>query len=104
MLKKDVLAFVDEFHRRGKLSKGMGASFIVLIPKKSGEIGIRDYRPISLLGCIYKSLSKFLRGDFRSCRALFPKSKEPFLKGGVFLMTFWRPVSARTQDTRTDFR
>eukprot|EP00268_Persea_americana_P013231 TRINITY_DN15776_c0_g3_i2.p1 TRINITY_DN15776_c0_g3~~TRINITY_DN15776_c0_g3_i2.p1 ORF type:complete len:125 (-),score=12.33 TRINITY_DN15776_c0_g3_i2:74-448(-) len=64
MLKKDVLAFMDEFHPRGKLSKGMGASFIVLILKKSGEIGIRDYRPISLLGSIYKILA--FRGSFTS--------------------------------------
>ena len=50
MLKKDLLAFMEEFHQRGRLSQGMGASFIVLVPKKSREIGTKDYRPISLLG------------------------------------------------------
>ena len=44
MMKKDILAFMEEVHQRGKLSKGMGASFIVLVPKKSGEIGTKDYR------------------------------------------------------------
>ena len=33
MLKKDILALMDEFHQRGNLSKGTGASFIALIPK-----------------------------------------------------------------------
>ena len=62
VLKKDILAFMDEFHQRGKHYKGMGASFIALIPKKSREIGIRDYSPISLLGSIYKILNKVLAG------------------------------------------
>ena len=62
-MKKDILALLEEFHQRGKLSKGMGASFIVLVPKRSsGEIGIKDYRPISLLGSIYKILAKVLAG------------------------------------------
>lgn len=34
MLKDDILEFLEEFHEKGKLTKGMGASFIVLIPKK----------------------------------------------------------------------
>ena len=49
-LKEDVIAFLNEFHARGTLSKGMCASFIWLIPKKEGEIGIKDHRPISLIG------------------------------------------------------
>ena len=46
--------FMEEFYQRGKLSKGMGASFIVLVPKMVGDLGIKDYRPISLLGSLYK--------------------------------------------------
>ena len=34
MVKKDVIDFLEEFSRRGKLSKGLGASFIALVPKK----------------------------------------------------------------------
>ena len=66
MLKKDILAVMDEFHQRGKLSKGMGASFIVLIPKKAGELTIKDYRPISLIGSIYKILAKVLAGRIKN--------------------------------------
>ena len=105
MLKKDVQAFMDEFHQREKLSKGIGASFIVLIPKKSWEIGIRDYRPINLLGSIYKTLTKVLAGILqKALPGISPKNKEPLLKGGRFYMTFWWSTSARTQNTRTDFR
>lgn len=50
MLKDDILDFMGEFHSRGKLSKGIGASFITPIPKKEGEIGIKNFRPVSLIG------------------------------------------------------
>lgn len=42
MLKKNILAFMEEFHQSGKLFKGTGASFISFVPKKSGELGIKD--------------------------------------------------------------
>ena len=54
--------FVEEFSQRGKLSKGLGASFILLVPKKTGDLGIKDYRPISLLGSLYKIPTKVLAG------------------------------------------
>lgn len=60
MVKKDVMDFLEEPSQRGKLSKGFGASFIVLILKKSGDLSIKDYRPISLLGGLYKILTKVL--------------------------------------------
>ena len=60
LLKVDILEFLGEFHAKGKLTEGMGASFITLIPKKEGDIGIKDFRPISLIGSVYKILSKVL--------------------------------------------
>ena len=62
MLKKDVMDFVEEFSQKGKLSKGLGASFIASVLKKVGDLGIKDYRPISLLGSLYKILTKVLAG------------------------------------------
>lgn len=59
VLKEDVIAFMKEFHSRGKPSKCMRASFIVLIPKKLGNIVVKDFRPI-ILGIIYKILAKAL--------------------------------------------
>ena len=62
MVKKDVMDFLEEFSQRGKLSKGLGASFIALILKKSEDLRIKDYRPISLLGGLYKILNNVLTG------------------------------------------
>lgn len=51
------MAFMQEFHTRGELSRSIGASFIALIPKKSGVDCLKDFRPISLIGGSYKILA-----------------------------------------------
>ena len=43
----------------------MGASLILLIPNKKGDIGVKDYRSISLIGSIYKILVKVLVGSLQ---------------------------------------
>ena len=48
LLRVDIMAFMKEFHSRGKLSKSIGASFIALIPKKIGADSIKDFKPTSL--------------------------------------------------------
>lgn len=65
MLKEDVMAFMREFHTRGRLSKGLVASFVTLIRKKSGADKVRDFRPISLIGSAYKILAKLLANRLR---------------------------------------
>lgn len=51
-----------DFHSNEKLAKGSNASFVVLIPKRDNPTCLNDYRPISLVGCIYKVLAKLLAG------------------------------------------
>ena len=36
----------------------MSSSFTVLIPKKECAVSVEDYRPISLIGCLYKIICK----------------------------------------------
>lgn len=49
-----------EFFEKGIISKGMNATFIVLIPKKEEVKDFSDFRPISLVGSLYKIISKVL--------------------------------------------
>lgn len=60
MIKRDVLASFNEFAQKGKFVKSLNASFIVLIPKKVEAIELKDFRPISLMGGVYKILAKVL--------------------------------------------
>ncbi|GJY25560.1 cysteine-rich receptor-like protein kinase [Tanacetum coccineum] len=43
-----------------KFVNGCNPSFTVLVPKKNDPLGFSDYRPISLIGCVYKIISKIL--------------------------------------------
>lgn len=49
-----------EFHEHGRLVKGINPSFIVLIPKKEEANKMKDFRPISLIGGLYKIIAKVL--------------------------------------------
>lgn len=60
IFKADVLQFFKEFHDNGKLVGGVNSSFITLIPKVDGPATISNYRPISLVGSLYKILAKVL--------------------------------------------
>ena len=59
-MEKDVLVVFEEFYHHSKFEKSLNATFIALIPKKNGVSNIRDFRPISLVGSVYKILAKVL--------------------------------------------
>ena len=57
-MERDVLAVFEEFYQHSKFERSLNATFITLIPKKNDASNIRDFRPISLVGSLYKILSK----------------------------------------------
>ncbi|KAK2656830.1 hypothetical protein Ddye_009882 [Dipteronia dyeriana] len=59
-IKDDFMAFMKAFHSNGSVLKGLNCTFIALIPKIKNPVSIKNYRPISLVGSIYKVLSKVL--------------------------------------------
>ncbi|GJQ93669.1 ribonuclease H-like domain-containing protein [Tanacetum coccineum] len=56
----DFIEMVKRFEVDGTIPKGCNSSFIALVPKIKDPIHIKDYRPISLIGCQYKVVSKAL--------------------------------------------
>ncbi|GAU30605.1 hypothetical protein TSUD_62250 [Trifolium subterraneum] len=60
IVKSDVLDFLREFHENAHLPKALTSSFLTLIPKKDHPQDFYDYRPICLIGSLYKILSKIL--------------------------------------------
>ncbi|GKD61379.1 RNA-directed DNA polymerase, eukaryota, reverse transcriptase zinc-binding domain protein, partial [Tanacetum coccineum] len=68
------------------LARGCNASFITLIPKKADPLELSDYRPISLIGSMYKILSKVLAARLsRVIHKLISPNQTAFLKGRQIL-------------------
>ena len=60
LLERDVVGAVKYFYSEGKIPKGCNASSLMLIPKTENPQSLKEYRPISLVGCVYKILTKLL--------------------------------------------
>ncbi|XP_068503760.1 uncharacterized protein [Phaseolus vulgaris] len=60
LLEKDMLGAVKNFHREGKIPKGCNASVLTLIRKSENPQSLEEYKPISLVSCLYKILTKVL--------------------------------------------
>lgn len=59
-IKVDVQKMVEELYQFGTWPKGCIASFITLIPKVKSPQGLGEFRPISLLGCMFKIIAMLL--------------------------------------------
>nr|GEY32864.1 putative RNA-directed DNA polymerase, eukaryota, reverse transcriptase zinc-binding domain protein [Tanacetum cinerariifolium] len=53
-IRPDLCEAVEHFFKYGSFSKGCNSSFIALIPKVMDAKHVNDYRPISLIGSVYK--------------------------------------------------
>jgi len=82
-VKVEVMAVMKQFHETGYIPKGCNASFIALVPKVRNPVNLEQYRPISLVGAIYKIISKVLAGRIKKvlplvideCQSAFLKNK-----------------------------
>ena len=59
-MKFDVVNFFNEFHEHGNFVRNLNTTFLVLKQKKKGAFNVKDFRPISLVGSLYKWLTKVL--------------------------------------------
>ncbi|GKA54135.1 cysteine-rich receptor-like protein kinase [Tanacetum coccineum] len=60
IFKRDLVVALRWFWEKMEVSKGCNASFVMLIPKVNDPIGLKDFRPISLIGCYHKIVSKIM--------------------------------------------
>ncbi|GJW71646.1 RNA-directed DNA polymerase, eukaryota [Tanacetum coccineum] len=59
-IENDVVDAISNFFNVGMFPKGGNASFIALIPKMQDVRVVKDFRPISLIGSVYKIIAKIL--------------------------------------------
>jgi hypothetical protein len=86
VVKWDFMAVFADFHAYGKFVKSINSTFISLIPKFHGAKEIKDYRPISLVGGVYKIIAKVLANRMRSVMdKIISKPQNAFVKGRQIL-------------------
>ena len=66
IIRSDLLRMFSEFHRHGKLCSGLNSTFISLIPKVQNPQHVGEYRPIALIGGVYKVLANRLSKELDS--------------------------------------
>jgi len=80
------MSVFHNFHRHERFEKSLNATFIALIPKKTGQLEVRDFRPISLVGSFYKILAKVLAGRLNQVMGdLISSSHNAFIRGRQIL-------------------
>jgi len=58
---EDFYSYIQRFFVKGKLHRGFNTTWVTLIPKKKKDkMEISDFRPISLVGSLYKIIAKIL--------------------------------------------
>jgi hypothetical protein len=83
VVEHDVLAFFDEVFEYGEFEKSLNATFITLFPKKPNAINVRDFRPISLIGSVYKLLAKVLANRLKGVLGVvISETQKAFVGGG----------------------
>ncbi|GJZ69623.1 RNA-directed DNA polymerase, eukaryota [Tanacetum coccineum] len=84
--KFDFWNYIKLFEATGYISNGCNPSFVVLIPKKADPLGFSDYRPISLISCVYKVIAKLLSTWLaRVIDSIIGPNQSAFVKGRQIL-------------------
>ena len=101
ILKGDIIKFLDDFHVSSNFTRGTNASSITLISKINEPQGWGDYRPISLVGCMYKVVTKVLAKRLQKVlHGMIDERQCVFLGGEIFysvllLIRWWMKLEGK---------
>ena len=86
MIKGEVMAVFNDFFVSGKFVKSLNSTFIVMVPKKEGADDFKDFKPISLVGSLYKLIAKVLANKLKKMMSwLVNKAQNAFVEGRQIL-------------------
>jgi len=82
LIKNEVIIFFDQFHGNEAFQRSLLSYFVTLIPKVKSPLSLKEFRPISLLGSLYKILAQVLaRRLSKVMNSVISKSQSAFVKG-----------------------
>ena len=74
------------FYKKGQFEKSLNAAFISLIPKKLDAMEVKDFCPISLIGGVYKIISKVFANRLKEVVGdVISESQDAFVKNRQIL-------------------
>ena len=80
------MGVMQSFHARRTFATSLNATFLTLIPKKAEAVEVKDFRPISLVGGMYKIIAKVLANRLRVVlNKLVSSSQNAFVQGRQIL-------------------
>lgn len=86
VIKNDVYGIIQDFWETSRLPRGCNAAFIALIPKLEIPSGFKDFRPISMVGWVYKIIAKLLARRLQKViDCLIGPQQSSFIKGRQIL-------------------
>jgi hypothetical protein len=65
VIKKDFYELFSAFYWNQIDRRCLNGAFITMVPKTNSPMSVNDYRPISLLGCTIKLITKLLANRFQ---------------------------------------
>ena len=75
-----------EFYNSDKFVPCLNTTFLVMIPKKGDVVDLKDFRPIGLVGSLYKLLAKVLANRLKQVMgSLVNKAQNAFVGGRQIL-------------------
>nr|GEZ24353.1 transposon TX1 uncharacterized [Tanacetum cinerariifolium] len=101
----EFLECIKYFKSIGRLANGCNSSFIVIILKRNDPLGVGDYRPISLIGYVYKVIYKILSNRLaRVIASVIIPNQTAFISGrqilDVILIANEIIIRASIEDTK----
>jgi len=82
LMKDEVRIMFDQFLANEVVPKSLLSYFVALIPKVASPLALKDFRPISLFGTLYKKISKVLARRLAGVmNSIISQSQSAFLKG-----------------------
>ncbi|KAJ9673635.1 hypothetical protein PVL29_023281 [Vitis rotundifolia] len=85
-LKVEIVDMFKEFYEQRSFVKSLNTTFLTLIPKKGGAEDLGDFRPISLLGGLYKLMAKVLANRLKKVLdKLVSEDQNAFVRGRQIL-------------------
>jgi len=77
---------IMEFFATGRFPKAINMTWVTLIPKKEGAVEISEFRPISMVGSIYKVIAKILSRRIKAVISdLVGENQTAFISGRQIL-------------------